>query len=191
MIQYYGNGAMQEFTTAPSSSGTRARDDRRRCGESLAGCLFRTSYSVQPATGSTPATVAAYDVATGNQLWSKPEPLQQADAHLDAGDAKLAQEARDTAGPTKVIPVGRYRPARLPRHLEGHTSPHQLPKPYDGKSVVSTGLDHRPAFDATDGVLLEDMLIQESDTQTAAFSPADDTLYTSAGDGALRSWDLD
>ena len=45
-------------------------------------------------------------------------------------------------------------------------------------------------WDVRSGQALEDIPISEGDTLSAAFSPDDDTLYTSAGDSALRTWDL-
>lgn len=77
---------------------------------------------------------------------------------------------------------------RLNRHL---ANPLNARFSHDGKSVASVGADFRVVvWDAADGALTAEMPISERDSLTAAFGPRDDMLYTSAGDGALRGWDL-
>jgi WD40 repeat protein len=197
MIQYYGDGPTEDV----ASGAIFVWDVSPGRPPSVRQVVPLPATSVEdvvlsPAGDriytSTPA--AAYDVATGKQLWSKPELLfGQADVAPDGRTLALALEARDTAGPdyNNVLLVDTSTGATL-RRLEGHTSLLISARfSHDGKSVVSTGIDHRViVWHARDGMSSEDMLIQESDSLTAAFSPGDDTLYTSAGDGALRSWDL-
>jgi WD40 repeat protein len=197
MLQYYGDGVTNDF----SSGAIFVWDIRPGRPPSVRRVVPLPAVSVQDVVLSpdgdriyTSKPAAAYDVATGKQLWSKPQLVfGQADLAPDGKTLALAQEASDSAGPDyfDILLVDAATGATLHR-LHAHTSaPLGARFSHNGKLVVSLGSDQRAiVWEVATGALLEDMPIHESDTLTAAFSPKDDTLYTSAGDGALRTWDL-
>ncbi|WP_328519281.1 nSTAND1 domain-containing NTPase [Kribbella sp. NBC_00359] len=197
MLQYYGAGVSNDFGSGaliiwdirPGRRPTVRRtmplpaDSVRGVVLSPAGDRF---YTTRPAT--------AYDVASGKQLWTRPDlALEEADVSPDGKALALAVEAGDTGGPDrfKAFLLDAATGKTLHR-LSGHTSaPMGVRFSHNGKSLVSTGSDLRlVVWDVASGLALEDVPISEGDTLTAAFSSDDKTLYTSAGDSAVRTWDL-
>ncbi len=197
MIQYYGNGVANGV-----SSGTVFVWDVR---PGRPPTVLRTmplpaeairDVAVSPAGDRiyTTKPVAAYDVASGKQLYTRPDlAFAESDVSPDGRTLALVAEATDTAGPNYddvlLLDAATGRTLReLSRHTTGLLG---VRFSHDGKSLVSTGGDLRlVVWDVASGLPVEDVPISEGDTLTAAFSPDDRTLYTSAGDRALRSWDL-
>ncbi|MFC6162324.1 nSTAND1 domain-containing NTPase [Kribbella jiaozuonensis] len=197
VIQYYGDGIANDFSSGAvfiwDISPGRAPSVRRitpLAAASVQDAVLSPSgdriYLSKPAS--------AYDVATGKQLWSQPDLVfTQADVARDGKTLAFAGEARDTAGRDydKVVLVDTVTGATL-RRMDGHgANPLNAHFSHDGKSLVSVGADYRVVvWDTASGAPGENIPIAERDSLTAAFGPRDDKLYTSAGDSALRSWDL-
>ncbi|RZU03375.1 DNA-binding SARP family transcriptional activator [Kribbella rubisoli] len=197
VIQYYGNGVTNDF----SSGAVFIWDVSPGRAPSVRRIVPLAAASVQDAVLS-PAgdrfylskPASAYDVATGKQLWSRPEfVFTQADVAPDGKTLLFIGEARDTSGPDydDVLLLNAATGATV-RRLEGQgANPLNARFSHDGKSLAWVGADYRvTVWDTATGAPLEDIPISERDTLTAAFGPRDDKLYTSAGDSALRSWDL-
>ncbi|MER7249008.1 BTAD domain-containing putative transcriptional regulator [Kribbella sp. NPDC000426] len=197
VLHYYGNGVTKDF----SSGAVFVWDVAPGRAPSVRRVMPLAAASVQDAVVS-PAgdrlylskPAAAYDVATGKQLWSKPELVfVVSDIAPDGKTLAFAEEARDTtAGDYGVVVLVNAATGATLHRLEGHrANPLNVRFSHDGRSVVSLGADyHVIVWDTADGATLENIPLSERDSLAGAFSPRDDTLYTSAGDGALRSWDL-
>ncbi|HET6987984.1 MAG TPA: BTAD domain-containing putative transcriptional regulator, partial [Kribbella sp.] len=197
MIQYYGNGTSNDF----SSGAVLVWDVRPGSAPALRRTLPLPPDAVRDAvlspTGdrlylSRPA--AAYDLRTGRLLYSRPElTFLDIDVSADGKLLALAGEAKDEGGPNvnDVLLVDAAT-GTVRRRLLVHTD--QLwgvRFSHDGKLVASSGSDLRVAvWNVASGRLLEDIPISEGDFQTVAFSPDDKTLYTSGVDAAIRAWDL-
>ncbi|MEV5962086.1 WD40 repeat domain-containing protein [Kribbella sp. NPDC051952] len=197
MIQYYGDGVANDF----SSGGVFVWDVRPGRPPTLRRTMPLSAESVQDVAVSptgdriyTTKPVAAYDVASGKQLFIRPElAFGASDLSPDGKTLALGSEATDTAGPDYddallLDAVTGRTQQKLSRHTNNLLG---VKFSHDGKLLVSRGADlGLVVWDVAAGSALEDIPISEGDTLTAAFSPDDKTLYTSAGDGALRSWDL-
>ena len=102
MIQYYGDGVTSDF----SSGAVFVWDVRPGRPPTVLRMVPLPAESVQDVAVSpagdriyTTKPVAAYDVAPGKQLWSRPElAFAESDVSPDGRTLALGQEARDTAG---------------------------------------------------------------------------------------------
>lgn len=197
MIQYYGGGISEDF----SEGAMFVWDVRPGRPLRLRTKLALPADSVQDVVLSpagdrlyTSKPVAGYDIATGHQIFERKDlAFVEVDISPDGKMLALAAEARDEAGRdfADVLLVDAQNGVTRQR-LERHTD--QLLGArfsHHGTLVASTGTDLRVVvWDVASGRALEDMQIAEGISLSAGFSPDDGTLYTAAGDGAVRSWDL-
>ncbi|TDW98572.1 BTAD domain-containing putative transcriptional regulator [Kribbella sp. VKM Ac-2566] len=197
MIQYYGNGATSDFSAGAVFVWTitpGASPALRKVVPLPAGAVQDVVLSPAGDRFYLTKPVAAYEVATGKQLWSRADlAFVDADVSPDGKSLALAWEAKDTSSAeySDVLVLDASTGATVHR-LSKHTSElRHVRFSHAGTWLVSTGADNRAVvWDTASGSPLEEMPIFDGDTLTAAFSPDDDTLYTSGGDGAIRSWDL-
>jgi WD40 repeat protein/DNA-binding SARP family transcriptional activator/energy-coupling factor transporter ATP-binding protein EcfA2 len=197
MIQYYGDGILNDFSRGAVFVWDvhPGRQPSLRMTLALPASAVR-DVAISPAGDRvyTSNPVAVYEVPTGRQLFSLPDlAFIELDLSPDGRTLALAAEAGDVAGANfeDVLLVdaatGEVR-QRMKRHTDqllGVRFSHQ------GRLVVSMGTDQRAVvWEVASGRVLEEVQISEGDSLTAGFSPDDATLYTETADGALRSWDL-
>ncbi|HEY0695765.1 MAG TPA: WD40 repeat domain-containing protein, partial [Kribbella sp.] len=197
MIQYYGDGTSNDF----SSGAVFVWDVRPGRQPSLRTTLALPASAVQDVAISpagdriyTSNPLTAYAVASGRPLFSRADlNFIELDVSPDGRTLALAAEAGNVGGANfddvlLVDAATGHTRQRMERHTDqllGVRFSHR------GRLVVSMGSDQRAVvWEVATGRAVQEVQISEGDSLSAGFSPDDETLYTEAADGALRSWDL-
>ena len=136
--------------------------------------------------------LAAYDVATGERIFSQPTHVSYLlDLSPDGRRLAIADVAQDNhAAGTEILVVDARTGATLQR-LNGHTEQvYALRFSPDGSALASTSDDRSAVlWDLASGTPSQRLRLDEPASQVA-FSPDGARLYTGGLDQALRSWDL-
>jgi WD40 repeat protein/DNA-binding SARP family transcriptional activator len=175
-----------------SPDGPVLRFDEHRAGDEinqLAGALSPDGsrlYTSNPLT--------AYDVGSGRVLYRRPA-MTFHDLSLSPDGSKLALTSTldwETDEDTDDVRIVDARTGETRRVLEGHTDAVTAARfSPDGDTLVSVGNDfHANLWDVETGQVVDTMQLDDFGTATVGFSRDGALLYSAAGDGTMRSWDL-
>ncbi|WP_166665752.1 nSTAND1 domain-containing NTPase [Kribbella caucasensis] len=196
VIKFYANGTLNDYTTGSvlvwnvrqgtqpsvrrtlplSADAVRARVQISPTGDRV--------YTTRPLTG--------YDVGTGKELFSRTDLSSNGiDVTRDGKLLALAGEMPPGSGSGigDVVLIDAATGAVKGR-LPGDDEILTVRFSRDGTRLVSTTAAPKTiVWDVAEGRVVEELEIRDQDLWDVGFSPDDETLYT-AGNGALRSWDL-
>jgi WD40 repeat protein/DNA-binding SARP family transcriptional activator len=139
--------------------------------------------------------LAAYDVATGRELYSHPSAFHSTGVPGHTSDYfELSPDGTliaVTQVPQRLLLVD-ARTGEVRRELRGHEDQVTGVRfSHDGTLVASVSPDRTAiVWDVHSGEIRERLQLGEADPQGIAFSPDDSTLYTGGAGMAIREWDL-
>jgi WD40 repeat protein/DNA-binding SARP family transcriptional activator len=164
--------------------------------EAFAGWGSMVALSPDGKTLYTSTRMAAYDVATGAELYSNPTvfdttgvPNHNADYFELSPDGSLIAV---TQIPDRLLLVD-AQTGEIRRRLRGHDDKATGVRfSHDGTMLASVSPDRTAIiWQVSNGKIRERLELGEADAQALAFSPDDTTLYTGGAGRSIREWDLD
>ena len=138
--------------------------------------------------------LTAYDVDSGRMLYRRPGRTFH-DLSLSADGRNLALTATldwQTDEDTDDVRIVDARTGDTRQVLEGHTDAVTTARfSPDGATLVSVGNDFRAnLWNVDTGRVVDTMQLDDFGTASVGYSADGALLYSAAGDGTLRSWDL-
>ena len=138
--------------------------------------------------------LTAYDVRSGRVLYRRPA-MTFHDLSLSPDGSQLALtstldwETDEDTDDVRIVDVATGETRRV---LEGHTDAVTAARfSPDGETLVSVGNDFQAnLWDVDRGRVVDTMQLDDFGTATVGYSADGALLYSAAGDGTLRSWDL-
>jgi DNA-binding SARP family transcriptional activator/WD40 repeat protein/energy-coupling factor transporter ATP-binding protein EcfA2 len=164
---------------SPSARPVRVRTGIAAAGQGVAlSPDGRTLYTSWP--------FAAYDVATGKQIWERPEVHSAFHIDVDPQGTLLALEFFETQRDALLVDAAT---GMTVHRLRGHTAwVRDIRFSHDGSRVGSVSDDgDLIVWDSASGLPLEKWYT--SDAWGVGFSPGNDLVYGGGGVSMLRTWD--